>query len=196
MSESRKHDPIQGEIIHEYDGIQEADNALPRWWLYTLVAAMVFSVGYWFYYEGFKAGPGLAEAYYAERAREAEKTGADPTDAELMAQLGTPQMALGKQTFEATCVPCHEARGQGKIGPNLTDKFWLHGGGSVDIFRSIRDGVPAKGMPAWGASLGRGGVMQVAAFVLSMRDTNITGKAPEGEPYDPSAQATVSPVAK
>lgn len=187
MTETRKHDPIQGDIIHEYDGIQEADNALPSWWLYSLVAAMVFSVGYWFYYEGFKAAPGLAEAYYAERAREAEQTGADPTDAELLAQLGTNAVAQGQQTFLATCAPCHEAEGQGKIGPNLTDNFWLHGGGPVDVFRTIRDGVPAKGMPAWGPSLGRGGVLKVAAFVLSLRDSNRPGKAAEGEVYDPAA---------
>jgi cytochrome c oxidase cbb3-type subunit III len=196
VSESRKHDPIQGEIIHEYDGIEEADNALPRWWLYTLLGAMLFSLGYWFYYEGFKAGPGLAEAYYAERAREAEKTGVDPTDAELMAQLQTGARTAGEQTFRTTCVACHEAKGQGKIGPNLTDKLWLHGGGAVDIFRTIRDGVPAKGMPAWGPSLGRAGVMQVSAYVLSLRDTNVPGKAAEGEPYDPLAQTSSPSVAK
>ena len=59
----------------------------------------------------------------------------------------------------------------------------------VAIFRTIRDGVPAKGMPAWGASLGRTGVAQVAAFVLSLRDTNVPGKASEGEPYDPTVSA-------
>ena len=94
-------------------------------------------------------------------------------------------------------MPCHEAQGQGKIGPNLTDKSWLHGGGSVDIFRRPSATVcrPRACQPG-ALSLGRGGVMQVAAFVLSLRDTNVPGKAPEGEPYDPSAQATVSPVAK
>jgi cytochrome c oxidase cbb3-type subunit 3 len=192
VTETKKHDPIQGEIIHEYDGIQEADNALPKWWLNTLFAAMVFSVGYWFYYEVFKAGPGLTQAYYAEQAREAEKSGADPTDGELLAQLGTPAVELGKQTFLANCAPCHEAGGQGKIGPNLTDKVWLHGGAPVDIFHTIRDGVPAKGMPAWGATLGRAGVVQITAFVLSLRDRNVPGKAPEGSPYEPAVETSAS----
>jgi cytochrome c oxidase cbb3-type subunit 3 len=178
-----KHDPIQGAIIHEYDGIEEADNQLPRWWLWTLYAAVAFSVGYWFYYEEFKAAPGLTQAYYQEQARLAERTGKDPTEGELLAQLGTPAQALGAQTFQNNCVACHEAQGQGKIGPNLTDDRWLHGGGPVDIFRTIRDGVAAKGMPAWGPALGRAGVAQVTAFVLSLRDKNIPGKAPEGEPY-------------
>jgi len=186
-----KHDPIQGEIVHEYDGILEADNKLPRWWLMTLFGAMAFSVGYWFYYEEFKAGPGLTQAYYAEKAREAEKTGADPTDAELLASVQTPALELGKAAFVANCVACHEAQGQGKIGPNLTDAAWLHGGSPVAIFRTIRDGVPAKGMPSWGPMLGRAGVAQVTAFVLSLRDKNVPGKAPEGEPYSPAATGSL-----
>jgi cytochrome c oxidase cbb3-type subunit 3 len=187
MSTSKKHDSIQGEIIHEYDGIEEADNQLPRWWLMTLFGAMVFSIGYWFYYQEFKVGPGLTQAYYAEQAAAAEKAGVDPTEGELLAAAEGPQLALGKQTFTNTCVPCHEAQGQGKIGPNLTDSAWLHGGDPVSIFRTIRDGVPAKGMPSWGAGLGRSGVSQVTAFVLSLRNKNIPGKAPEGTVYEPRA---------
>lgn len=190
MSETQKHDPIQGKIVHEYDGILEADNNLPHWWLWTLYGAVAFSIGYWFYYEEFKASPGPAQAYYAEKALEAEKTGADPTAAELLAGVDGPQLALGAQAFAANCVACHEAQGQGKIGPNLTDSAWLHGGDPVAIFRTIRDGVPAKGMPAWGPMLGRAGVSQVTAFVLSLRDKNLPGKAPEGTAYDPTTALT------
>lgn len=189
MNSSNKHDPIQGAIIHEYDGIQEADNHLPRWWLATLFGAMIFSVGYWFYYQEFKIGPGLTQAYYKQQAAAAEKAGVDPSDGELMAALDGPALVLGKQTFVTTCVACHEAGGQGKIGPNLTDAAWLHGGSPISIFKTIRDGVPAKGMPAWGPSLGRAGITQVTAFVLSLRGKNVPGKAPEGQPYDPSAPA-------
>jgi cytochrome c oxidase cbb3-type subunit 3 len=189
MSESRKHDPIQGAILHEYDGIEEADNALPSWWLWTLYAAVAFSIGYWFYYQEFRAGPGLTQAYYAERASQAEKTGQDPTDEELMAQLGTAALGQGQQAFQANCVACHAAKGEGKIGPNLTDTAWLHGGSPSEIYRTIRDGVQAKGMPSWGPALGRLGVSQVTAFVLSLRGTNLPGKAPEGQPW-PANQAT------
>jgi cytochrome c oxidase cbb3-type subunit 3 len=184
MSEAqRKHDPIQGEIVHEYDGILEADNHLPLWWLWTFYGAIIFAVGYWFYYEEFKAGPGLTQAYFAEKAAEAEKAGADPTDADLMALINTPALDQGKALFTANCVACHEAQAQGKIGPNLTDKAWIHGGAPVDIFKTIKGGVAAKGMPAWGPSLGRAGVTQVTAFVLSLRDTNVPGKPPEGVEY-------------
>jgi cytochrome c oxidase cbb3-type subunit 3 len=183
VAETKKHDPIQGEIVHVYDGIEEADNLLPRWWLYSLYAAMAFSVVYWFYYEEFEVAPGLQQAYYQEKAREAEKTGNDPSDQELVAELGTPAVDEGKKVFAANCVPCHESQGQGKIGPNLTDNAWLHGGDPAQIWKTIQQGVPAKGMPPWGPALGRLGVTQATLFVLSIRNTNVSGKAPEGEPY-------------
>lgn len=181
MSAGEKHDPIQGRIIHVYDGIEEADNELPRWWLMCLYLAVAFSIGYWFYYEEFKAAPGPMQAYLLASAEEAEKRGVDPTDAELLAMLGTPAMKSGEATFVSTCAPCHEQDGRGKIGPNLTDDSWIHGGTPSDVYRVVRDGVQAKGMPAWGPALGRGGVVQVTAFVLSLRNTNVPGgKAAEG----------------
>lgn len=180
MTTPHKHDPIQGEIIHEYDGILEADNRLPRWWLFTFYGAVLFAIGYWFYYEEFKAGPSPLQAYFAEKAEAAEKNGVDPTDAELNALATGPSLELGKKLFAANCVACHETKGQGKIGPNLTDGAWLHGSDPVAIFRTVRDGVPAKGMPSWGPTLGRSGASQVAAFVLTLRNTNVPGKAPEG----------------
>jgi cytochrome c oxidase cbb3-type subunit 3 len=180
MAEQKRVDPIQGEIIHEYDGILEADNRLPLWWLWTFYAAIIFSIGYWFYYEEFEAAPGLQAAYLSDKAKQAAESGKDPTDAELLAQVGTPAAGKGKETFIAMCAACHESGGQGKIGPNLTDSAWLHGGDPVSIYRSIRDGVPAKGMPAWGATLGPLGVQEITAFVLSIKDTNVPGKAPEG----------------
>jgi cytochrome c oxidase cbb3-type subunit 3 len=187
MRSGHKHDPIQGEIIHEYDGIQEADNRLPSWWLTMLFGTMLFSVGYWFYYQEFALGLGPTQAYYAEQAERAEQAGTDPTDSELLAAVDGPLLALGQQTFTNTCVACHEAQGQGKIGPNLTDASWLHGGSPSAIFKTIREGVPAKGMPSWGPVLGRAGVVQATAFVLSLRNKNLPGKPAEGELYDPSA---------
>jgi cytochrome c oxidase cbb3-type subunit 3 len=189
VADSKKHDPIQGEIVHEYDGIQEADNHLPVWWLWTLYLAMGFSVVYWFYYQEFEIGPNPQAAYYLQRAAEAEKSGVDPTNEELVSQLGTPAVEAGQKVFLANCVACHEKKGQGKIGPNLTDNVWLHGGDPAQIWKTIREGVPAKGMPPWGPALGRLGVTQAAAFVLSIRDSNVPGKAPEGQPYVPADQA-------
>jgi cytochrome c oxidase cbb3-type subunit 3 len=190
MSNPSKHDPIQGEIIHEYDGILEADNLLPRWWLMTFYGAIAFAVGYWFYYEEFKAGPSPLQAYFAEQAADAEKNGVDPSEAELNALASGATLELGQRLFAANCVACHEAKGQGKIGPNLTDGAWLHGGDPLAIFKTVRDGVPAKGMPSWGPTLGRAGVSQVAAFVLTLRNTHVAGKAPEGVLESSTAQPT------
>lgn len=180
MAESKKHDPIQGEIVHVYDGIEEADNQLPLWWLWTLYGAMAFSVVYWFTYHEFKVQPNPQQAYFLEKAQKLEKEGGEPTSEELLAQVGTPAVGAGQEVFLANCVACHNSKGEGKIGPNLTDGAWLHGGEPLQIWKTIKDGVPAKGMPPWGPVLGRNGVNQVAAFVLSIRDTNLPGKAPEG----------------
>lgn len=192
MADEKHVDPIQGEIVHVYDGIQEADNRLPMWWLWTFYLAVLFSIGYWFYYEEFEAAPGLAGQYYAEKAAAAAKSGKEPTSAELAGLVATPAVEKGRESFVTLCSACHEADGRGKIGPNLTDDRWLHGGSPVAIFRSIRDGVPAKGMPAWVGTLGPAGVQNVAAYVLSIRDTNLPGKAPEGEPYDPASEGAAS----
>jgi cytochrome c oxidase cbb3-type subunit III len=191
MKEPLKHDPIQGAIIHEYDGIEEADNRLPVWWLLTFYGAIAFSVGYWFWYQEFQAGPSPTRAYYAERAAAAEKNGVDPSEGELAALAEGPALEIGKQLFAANCVACHEAQGQGKIGPNLTDDSWLHGSAALEIFRTVRDGVPAKGMPSWGPTLGRAGVTQVTAFVLTLRGKNLPGKAPEGQRSGAASSAPV-----
>jgi cytochrome c oxidase cbb3-type subunit III len=181
MSKSKKHDPIQGEIVHVYDGIEEADNRLPQWWLMTFYSAILFSIGYWFYYEEFEAGPGPLASYLAEKAVNDEKNGVDPSADELLALSSGPTRELGQKLFAANCVACHADQGQGTIGPNLTDGAWLHGSDPLAIFKTVRDGVPAKGMPAWGQTLGRSGVSQLAAFILTLRNTNVPGKAPEGQ---------------
>jgi cytochrome c oxidase cbb3-type subunit 3 len=87
----------------------------------------------------------------------------------------------GKDIFAAACAPCHGADGGGRIGPNLTDAYWLHGGSPESIQRSVHDGWVDKGMPAWGPSLGEYRVREVAAYVVSLRGTNVAGgKPPQG----------------
>jgi cytochrome c oxidase cbb3-type subunit 3 len=90
------------------------------------------------------------------------------------------------------CVACHGDRAQGNIGPNLTDDRWLHGGTPTSIFATVRDGVGTRGMPQWGPVLGDRGLQSVVAYVLTLRDTNVSGRPPEGEVYVPSAPVTAS----
>jgi cytochrome c oxidase cbb3-type subunit 3 len=93
-------------------------------------------------------------------------------------------IAAGKETFATNCVPCHGQQGQGIIGPNLTDNYWLHGNTYADIVNTITNGVPDKGMIAWKATLNPEKIRQVAAYVLSLKGTNPPNpKPPQGVEY-------------
>ena len=87
----------------------------------------------------------------------------------------------GKQVFASTCAACHAAEAQGLVGPNLTDKFWIHGNKPTDIVKAVTDGFPDKGMPPWGPVLGPEKVRKVAAFIVTLKNTNHPGKDPQGE---------------
>jgi cytochrome c oxidase cbb3-type subunit 3 len=170
-------------VVHVYDDIEEEDNHLPNWWLATLFGAIVFGFGYWFVYEVTGAAMSPLASFRAETAEMAKKRAeAGPVTNEALTVLSrdAKTLAEGKQIFATTCLPCHGAQGQGLVGPNLTDKFWLHGGTPVEIHKSITGGYPEKGMQAWGKVLGAGRVRSVAAFVLSIKGQNLPGKPPQG----------------
>jgi len=190
VAETKRHDELQGEIVHEYDGIEEADNALPLWWLAIFYGAIVFGIGYYFFYEGYKVEPVGRAAYDQEMA--AQAAAAPEVTAEQLVALGEDDVAVaaGRAVFAANCVACHDQEAQGKIGPNLTDAYWIHGGSAMDIHHTIEQGYSAKGMPAWGASLGADAVNQAVAYVLSIRGTNVEGKEAQGELYAPEGVTT------
>lgn len=174
------------EVIHEVDGIQEYDNHLPMWWLYTLYGAVLFSIFYWFHYHVFQTGEHQGATYRRELLEQREKQGA-PVSAAMLTELSRDSKTLGAGTevYTTNCVPCHGPTGGGTIGPNLTDGYWLHGGTPESIFASIRDGFADKGMPAWGAQLGERRALAVTAYVLSLRNTNAPGgKPPQGDKVD------------
>lgn len=176
---------LPDQVVHEVDGIQEYDNKLPNWWLTTLYATMVFAVGYWFYYDVFEAGEPPPRAYRREMAERLEKQGksAPVTEAALQDLThDSAAVAEGAKLFSTTCTPCHGPNGGGTVGPNLTDAFWLHGGSAEQIHKSILEGYPAKGMPAWGQQLGEKRIPVLTAYVLGLKDTNVAGgKAPQGD---------------
>jgi cytochrome c oxidase cbb3-type subunit III len=180
----------KNKVVHVYDGIEECDNALPRWWLWIFFGTLAFAPIYWLSAESLKTTPSPRAAYQAEMDRiakeDAKKMMALGTvSAESLAALAKDPKTLedGKMVFTTTCAPCHAATGGGGIGPNLTDEFWLHGGAPTKIYGTIRDGVTAKGMPAWGGSLGEERVRVVSAYVLTLKNTKTPGgKAPQGEP--------------
>ena len=181
-------DPREDRIIHEVDGINECDNELPNWWLYTLYGAIGFAAMYWYAYHagGFADLPGAqyrAETERALAAQAAQLKVGDATPEALVALTKDPAaLALGKQVFVSTCAACHRADGGGNVGPNLTDDAWLHGSTPEDIFATVSKGVPDKGMPAWLPQLGMLKTQAATAYVLSVRGTNVAGgKAAQGQ---------------
>lgn len=179
----------QNQVVHEVDGIQEYDNKLPNWWLFTLYGAILFAVGYWFHYHQAKWGQTPLEAYNSEMEKanleQAAKVKAAGTmTPEALTAMSKDKAAVeqGKQVFATNCAACHRNDGGGQVGPNLTDEYWLHGGAPDKIYKTILSGIPEKGMPAWGPQLGPDRVQAVSAYVLTLRGTNVAGgKAAQGE---------------
>jgi len=81
-------------------------------------------------------------------------------------------IADGQSIFKLNCVPCHGDHAQGVVGPNLTDDYWLHGSKINDLFKTIKYGVAAKGMPTWEKQLSPKQIADVANYVKSLHGTN------------------------
>lgn len=170
---------------HNYDGITEYDNPLPTWWLATFFGTIIFAFIYFIHYE-FGGGQTLTEELKVA-TQELEKlrphNEAFETDQELLALMKDPSLlALGNSTYTAKCSACHASELQGLVGPNLTDKYWIHGQGKLsDIAQVIRKGVLDKGMPSWESILSKDEVVGLVAYINSKKNSQPTGaKAPQG----------------
>lgn len=162
---------------HEWDGIQEYSNPLPRWWFWMFVATIIFSIGYLIVYPGLGDYKGVfgwtsANQYETEMKTAQEQTSqlyAKFTNMKIEDVAKDPQaMTIGKNLFDTYCIQCHGSDAQGSRGfPNLTDTDWLFGGTPDKIHESI-----AKGrlgiMAPWGPVLGEDGVRDTAHFVMSL----------------------------
>ncbi|MCF8277642.1 MAG: c-type cytochrome [Flavobacteriales bacterium] len=188
---------------HEYDGIMELDNKLPPWWLYMFYFTIAFGVVYIAYYE-FSDGPGQYDEYNTEMTVAADAkaemlaSSANNVD-ENSATLLTDATSIGngKEKFQSLCVACHAATGGSTqtplgVGPNLTDEYWIHGGGINNIFKTIKYGVPAKGMISWEAQLSPVQIQEVASYIISLQGSNPeNGKEPQGDIWvEDGAQTT------
>ena len=156
---------------HSYDGIQEYDKRLPRWWLLTLYGAMVYAALYWAYYHAYDLGMSPAHALESEMAEDAARaahtSGVIDDDALWTMRLDPQVIAAGKVTFDTTCAACHKPDLTGLIGPNLVDHEWIHGGKPMDAIKTITEGNLLKGMPAWGPLLGKQKISELTAYILS-----------------------------
>ncbi|MBP6217947.1 MAG: c-type cytochrome [Oligoflexales bacterium] len=181
------------------DGIEEFDNPMPSWWLGLFYATIIFSIIYIFAYHVFRA-PSLEEEFSQDTQHLLEQKtngkdtppqehgpGSEPTApaVSLKEKLKSKDLiAKGKDVFMTNCAPCHGNLGEGGIGPNLTDEYWIHGGKEEDIIKTISNGVLEKGMISWLPILGPEKTEEVAAYTLSLQGTNPPkAKAAEGAIY-------------
>lgn len=192
---------------HEYDGIRELDNVLPPWWLWLFYGTIIWSVVYIFnvhisgtwlhqedeYEQEMAQAKADVEAYLAKAA-----AGVDENTVTVMTDAGA--LAAGKDTYLTYCKACHGENGEGNaVGPNLTDAYWLHGGGIRNVFTTIKYGVVEKGMQSWKKDLKPTEMQQVASYILSLQGSNpANAKAPQGDLWTDEATApadsTAAPV--
>jgi cytochrome c oxidase cbb3-type subunit 3 len=173
---------------HSYDGIQEYDNPLPRWWLAVFWATIIFAPLYvlYFHFGGGMLGTERYDqemiAFYDKQAEQLLALG-EISEGTLAGLMGDASMMNGgKKIFQSKCATCHGLFGEGGIGPNLTDEFWLHGGQLMDIYRTVREGVPSKGMLAWERQLRPAELMAVSSFVGTLLGTDPpNAKQPQGD---------------
>ena len=200
MTTEEKNENLEGVEIrdHEYDGIQEFDNPMPGWWLWIFYATVAFAPVYMVGVHYFDFIPtyetDLATSQADLEATRAAYADANPTSTfdenMINSYLGIEEhIAAGSDIYTTRCAVCHGDQGQGLIGPNLTDEFWLHGNDTVSIFGVITDGVIAKGMTPWGNILAPEERAQVISFIRSIEGNVVEGaKAPEGERVELDAE--------
>lgn len=175
-------------LDHNYDGIQELDNNLPRWWVWLFYITIIFSAVYLVYYHVTRTGD-LQAAEYANEMKIGEqiKNGAmgkfEGSIASLQPSKDAAELERGKQTYGKYCAPCHRVDGGGLVGPNLTDDYWIHGSSYTDSVKVIWNGVPAKGMITWKTVLKPDEIQAVASYIYTLRGAKLVspGKLPENQ---------------
>jgi cytochrome c oxidase cbb3-type subunit III len=183
----------EGDILrhHEFDGIRELDNDLPPWWVWGFYLTIIFAVVYLWRYHVTQTAPlqeqelQISLVRAEEQIRAYRATAANLIDESNVEYNTDPAwLERGAQVYTQNCVACHGANGEGGVGPNMTDDYFIHGGDIQTIFRIVKNGVLEKGMTPWKDLLSPSQMAQVASYIKSMQGTNIpNGKAPQGELY-------------
>lgn len=176
---------------HKFDGISELNNPTPAWFMVLFYGTIIFAVGYLLNYHVFQYGKSQQEEYVAEIEQAAtDKVAflANPVNSASAVNEGNVVQSKddaviksGASLFTNRCTPCHGEHAEGIVGPNLTDEYWLHGGGIKDVFKTIKYGIPEKGMVSWEKSLSAQQISDLANYVLSLKGSKPAGaKAPQG----------------
>lgn len=176
-------------LEHQFDGISELDNPTPAWFMWLFYGSIVFAFAYMMYFHVLDYGKLQDEEYEIEMAAaKAERevflaSSANNIDENSVKDSRDPDiLAAGKSVYTSSCVACHGDKGQGLVGPNLTDPNWLHGGKIGDIFKTIKYGVPEKGMISWEKTLTPKQISDVSNYIISLQGSNpANGKAPQGD---------------
>lgn len=174
---------------HAYDGIAELDNPTPPWFMWLFYSTIGFAAIYLLIFHVIGSGDIMAQEYtqemaIADKQREEyiKKVAGSINENTVTLLKDTKSVGEGKTLFNQYCTACHGEKGEGKVGPNLTDVYWLHGGNVKSVFHTITEGVPEKGMISWKKQLNPLQIQQVTSYVLSLQGTNPAGaKEPQGE---------------
>ncbi|NHN24442.1 c-type cytochrome [Flavobacterium jejuense] len=186
-------------LDHNYDGIRELDNVLPPWWVYLFYGCVVFAIVYLvrFHIVGDYTQKEEYEMAMNEAKLEHEeylKNAPDLVNVDnVVLMTDAASIADGKRVFtENNCASCHKENLEGNIGPNLTDKYWINGGGVKNLFTVISEGSSKNTVMApWKEVIKPTDIQKVASYILSLQGSNPLGaKAPEGELWVEEASLT------
>lgn len=189
-------------LDHDYDGIKELDNALPPWWKYGFYFTIAVAALYILRYHVWGTGLNPKQEYDQEmrvaaaQIEEYRKKAGDMVDEKTVTMADAAGIAEGDKLFHSNCFACHGAKGEGGVGPNLTDNYWIHGGTINDVFKTIKYGYPDKGMQSWEKMYSPGQIKNLASYVKSLAGTNPPNpKAPQGNLFT-EAKTESTAVAK
>lgn len=191
------------DLHHDYDGIRELDNKVPKWWQYAFYLSILFGVIY--IYRMFVAETlpdqyaelRTANAVAAVQQAEYLKNSANNVDENTVVMLDAAGIAEGGILYSKNCVACHGDKGQGGVGPNLTDDYWLHKGSLKDVFHSIKYGWTEKGMKSWKDDFSPAQIAELASYVKSLRGSNPpAAKEPQGALFTEAANDNATDTAK
>lgn len=193
--------PIEKEkdimLDHDFDGIKELNNTVPPWFNLLFYGTIVIAIVYMIDYHVLGSGNVMVDEYLNEvkiandKREELIRTGAFINADNVTLVTDAAELEKGKQIWTVNCTPCHGPDGGGTVGPNLTDQNWIHGGGIKNVFTTVSNGVPAKGMISWKTLLTPKQIQQVSSYVLSLQGTKpANGKPPEGNIWVDSVKTT------